>query len=86
MNCLTIHADFFSTVNAVWQQEVCGQPMYVLWRKLQLLQGRLKPLTIKHLGIPHKLEEAQPKLRRVQQELLQDRFNVQLIQQVKECT
>ena len=38
MNCMATHTDFLSRVHSAWQHDYKGQPMYILWKKLQFLE------------------------------------------------
>lgn len=52
----------------VCQQAACdGKPMYVLWRKLQLIKPAIKHMQRQYSNIPDKLQMAREKLEEIHQ-------------------
>lgn len=85
-NCVAHMDNFIPTIANVWNVPLRGGAMYVVWKKLQQLQLAIRRLAKPISGIKVKVEEVRAALTAAQHNLLQDRMNVALIENVKECT
>lgn len=82
-NIITENSEFMEAVADNWKQEIVGKPMYVLWKKLQRLQLTIKLLAKPLAGIRKQVEVSRDKLKEAQLMLVEDKWNVDKINQVK---
>lgn len=69
-----------------WNESLVGNPMYVIWKKLQRLQLVIRGMCKTFNGINQYFGVARVDLALAQSNLLMDKINFQLIDKVKECT
>ncbi|XP_058726404.1 uncharacterized protein LOC131597745 [Vicia villosa] len=85
-NNVTQLEGFHQIVLQSWQQQLSGNPMYILWHKLKRLVPVLRNFSKPLYGQRRKLMEARSNLIETQKSLSADRHNPVLILKVKEHT
>ncbi|XP_050915875.1 uncharacterized protein LOC127130968 [Lathyrus oleraceus] len=86
LNCSVKEPTYMQIVKNSWQEEVIGNNMYRLWRKLLRLQPILKKLNSQYSDIQDQIQKARQLLLDEQKDLQNNLFDVQSIERVKQCT
>ncbi|KAI5382050.1 hypothetical protein KIW84_UN0211 [Lathyrus oleraceus] len=86
LNCSVKEPTYMQIVKNSWQEEVIGNNMYRLWRKLLRLQPILKKMNSQYSDIQDQIQKARQLLLDEQKGIHNNLFNVQSIERVKQYT
>ncbi|XP_058761495.1 uncharacterized protein LOC131634890 [Vicia villosa] len=85
-NCLTDIAGYEETVQKSWIEPLTGNPMYILWSKLQRLKPSLMKLGNNISNIKQNLVIARRNLEQAQSDLSMNKMDKNALCRVKQCT
>ncbi|XP_058776555.1 uncharacterized protein LOC131650866 [Vicia villosa] len=85
-NYLTEIPGFEEVVKQSWSQPIQGEPMFVIWRKLQRLKPDLTKLSRSRSSINEELTKARTELTVAQESLVSNRMDATAIEKVKMLT
>lgn len=86
VNGVVDEPNFLPSVQESWNRPVEGRGMYVVWKKLKMVQPVIQRLKRKFSGIREQVLQAREELHSAQSELVGDRMNVELVEKVQTCT
>ncbi|XP_058741457.1 uncharacterized protein LOC131613836 [Vicia villosa] len=86
LNCITDRAEFIDTVRQNWDHSGDDRPMYKVWRNLKKLQPSMRELSKNTTENVKHIQQHRLNLQQAQAELLQDRFNGELVNKITQLT
>ncbi|CAK8538353.1 unnamed protein product [Lathyrus sativus] len=86
INCCAEMDNFQEIVKNSWDMPLAGNPMFVVWKKLQRLQPHIGKLSKPLAEIHKKIARARNDLNKVHDTLMTDRLDAGKIHMVKKCS
>ncbi|XP_058772315.1 uncharacterized protein LOC131646218 [Vicia villosa] len=85
-NCMADMTEYEEVVRHSWNKPLHGEPMLVLWSKLQRLKPELTKFSRSMSNVTQELEKARKELEISQTNLTKNRMDAEAVDKVKECT